>query len=692
MDRFFLTTLTLILATRLFCQNYALTMENDDKDKEKNYPINLLIKKDGSSQMICLRKKNVLSVINYTKELSILSIQEVNLKEIEKQKYEASYINNKDEVFLVFSKVENKKNYYNIYSLTEDGKLNTGSKKELFTEQSEYAGESKLKVFSSENNNNIYLINKMDKTFLFGGKNSIRLYKLDNTGINVEWNKTLSDNEKLKDMDIIALMVSNTSGFMLHFQKSNKDINTFRWYDDKANIMHESSIGGDSKFFDEVYVVQKADGSFDITGFYSNKKNMNKVHGIASFNYSLNDSKINKQYDYDLSSDLLSNIYKEKKAEKFAEKGLPNDFKIRKIIRDKDGNHIFVAEMERIETSTNTSMSGMGAGATSGIGMGRTMTTSRSYLINGSVLIFSMNSKGKLLWSDAILKDQKVQIGMSRGYGSDLGGIAMSYSFRIKSTSEGYLPLGLFAFEDKEMLYIAFNDSEKNFKYQSENDNDKKKTKTTTNFNKADLYIYSVNKDNGKSSIKEVFDGKTNKFTIYPKTTVKVDDANYIIYANKGSKDALGKLKINNPAYQEDDMPVNKVQSKKNESEGDQAPISQNNINKSASSAPANTSAIAHGEARNPTAAVAKIYKYKAEEKSVEYYNDLRKKFEEEEKIRKEKEALLTAEKAKKDEEVKQGRRLTEDQAPQFDRFRQGEKNPVVTKTSAEEDYKSLFK
>jgi hypothetical protein len=107
---------------------------------------------------------------------------------------------------------------------------------------------------------------------------------------------------------------------------------------------------------------------------------------------------------------------------------------------------------------------------------------------------------------------------------------------------------------------------------------------------------------------------------------------------------------------------------------------------------PANTSAIAHGEARNPSAAVAKNYKYKADEKSVEYYNDLRKKFEEEEKIRKEKEALMTAEKAKKDEEVKQGRRLTEDQAPQFDRFRQGEKNPVVTKTSAEEDYKSLFK
>lgn len=107
---------------------------------------------------------------------------------------------------------------------------------------------------------------------------------------------------------------------------------------------------------------------------------------------------------------------------------------------------------------------------------------------------------------------------------------------------------------------------------------------------------------------------------------------------------------------------------------------------------PANTSAIAHGEARTPSAAVAKTYKYKADEKSVEYYNELRKKFEEESKIQKEKDAQLALEKSKKEEELKQGRRLNENQAPQFDRYRQGEKNPEVKKTTAEEDYNSIFK
>ena len=118
----------------------------------------------------------------------------------------------------------------------------------------------------------------------------------------------------------------------------------------------------------------------------------------------------------------------------------------------------------------------------------------------------------------------------------------------------------------------------------------------------------------------------------------------------------------------------------------------ENNSSQTSMSSPANTSAIAHGEARTPSAAVAKTYKYKADEKSVEYYNELRKKFEEEEKVRKEKEALIAIEKAKKEEEVKQGRRLSEDQAPQFDKYRQGEKTPIIKKTTAEEDYKALFK
>jgi hypothetical protein len=89
---------------------------------------------------------------------------------------------------------------------------------------------------------------------------------------------------------------------------------------------------------------------------------------------------------------------------------------------------------------------------------------------------------------------------------------------------------------------------------------------------------------------------------------------------------------------------------------------------------------------------VSKNYKYKADEKSAEYYTELRKKFEEEDKIKKEKDSVLAIENAKKEEEIKQGRRLPEEQAPQFDKYRQGAKDPEVQKATAEEDYKTLFK
>lgn len=106
-----------------------------------------------------------------------------------------------------------------------------------------------------------------------------------------------------------------------------------------------------------------------------------------------------------------------------------------------------------------------------------------------------------------------------------------------------------------------------------------------------------------------------------------------------------------------------------------------------------NTSAIANGQASsNATTASAKILKYKADEKSVEYYNQLRQKFEAEEKIRLEKEAADKIVNAKKEEEARQARHLSEEQAPQFDKYRNGAKNEVEVKTSAQEDYNKLFK
>lgn len=106
-----------------------------------------------------------------------------------------------------------------------------------------------------------------------------------------------------------------------------------------------------------------------------------------------------------------------------------------------------------------------------------------------------------------------------------------------------------------------------------------------------------------------------------------------------------------------------------------------------------NSSAIANGQpASNTSAPVARVLKYKAEERSVEYYKELRDKFDAEEKVRKEKEEKDAIENAKREEAARQARHLNPEQAPQFDKYRNGATNAQAPKKSAEEEYNALFK
>lgn len=76
----------------------------------------------------------------------------------------------------------------------------------------------------------------------------------------------------------------------------------------------------------------------------------------------------------------------------------------------------------------------------------------------------------------------------------------------------------------------------------------------------------------------------------------------------------------------------------------------------------------------------------------IKYYKDLRVRYEEEEKIRQEKEKIANEEKAKRDLQAFDNRHLKEEDAPQFDKYRNGAQNPKVKKPTAEEDYNKLFK
>ena len=300
------------------------------------------------------------------------------------------------------------------------------------------------------------------------------------------------------------------------------------------------------------------------------------------------------------------------------------------------------------------------------------MTTGRSGLsstpprrVNGDIIVLNVNGETNALnWSGGVDKFQ------------DFG-----------SSSKGNYGGTYFSVIDNN-LGAFYNDNESN--------HDSKNSKYDRNINtllKSCLALKVLSNEGNK--LYKVVGGKEMGSNLKPLSFSNIDNNSILFYGNEivaigktTNKSNYGLFKYNGV-----ENTITSEISKKSENNASKSLTKNSSPTPSNStSSPANTSAIAHGEARTPSAAVAKTYKYKADEKSVEYYNELRKKFEEEEKVRKEKEALIAIEKAKKEEEVKQGRRLSEDQAPQFDKYRQGEKTPIIKKTTAEEDYKALFK
>lgn len=279
-----------------------------------------------------------------------------------------------------------------------------------------------------------------------------------------------------------------------------------------------------------------------------------------------------------------------------------------------------------------------------------------------NAIVLRLNPQNNLMWAKLVEKEQLFASSSMVNYG-------------------GFQTI----VHDNNSLGLVFNDHIDN--YQKDN----KKITSVHSLINAALVYRKVSENEIEGQV--LFEGKKEKCNMKPMSFSKIDNkivmcGNAIVAMGKTTKiSKYGLLEIKGGMINKDN-----ANSSASQAVNSSSTSSSSSNNPTSNSSPGNTSAIAHGEAKTPSASVAKNYKFKADERSVEYYNDLRKKFDEEEKIRKEKEALQAIENAKKEEEVKQGRRLPEEQAPQFDKYRQGAKNAEVKKTSAEEDYKTLFK
>lgn len=280
-----------------------------------------------------------------------------------------------------------------------------------------------------------------------------------------------------------------------------------------------------------------------------------------------------------------------------------------------------------------------------------------------NVLVLKFNSKNELLWSNIVEKEQLFASSSMVNYGG----------FKSIVTSDNNLAL-------------IYNDHKDNYA-----PNNKKITSVHSLINA--VLVYKKVTENGLEST-VIYDGKKESSNMKTPSFSLIDNNRMLMHGNEivalgktTKRSKYGLLTINSNQIDVKEIQVVNQQLKENIVSGNDK-ISSSKRSPSIS----NSSAIANGQSNSNSPAVARVLKYKADEKSVEYYNQLREKFEVEEKIRLEKEAADKIINAKKEEEARQARHLTDEQAPQFDKYRNGETNPVEKKTTVEEDYNKLFK
>jgi len=283
-----------------------------------------------------------------------------------------------------------------------------------------------------------------------------------------------------------------------------------------------------------------------------------------------------------------------------------------------------------------------------------------------NVIVLRLNAQDNLMWAKLVEKEQLFASSSMVNYG-------------------GFQTI----VHDNNSLGLVFNDHISNY------EKDNKKITSVNSLVNAALVYRKVSENEIEGQV--LFEGKKEKCNMKPMSFSKLDNkilmcGNAIVALGKTTKTSkYGLLEIKGGFLTMDKS--NSISSQV-EKPNNQANNITNNTTSSTPSSPSisNSSAIANGVSSSSSAPVAKVLKYKADEKQVEYYKGLREKFAEEEKIRLEKEAKENAEKAKKEEDARQARHLNPEQAPQFDKYRNGAKNEPVVKKTPEEEYNSLFK
>jgi hypothetical protein len=668
-------------------QDLDIEFEKEKKGIVRYFPDATLLKSDGGFFVISYKDKDDISIVRYSSALNIEANNKIKLKMNEKYYYENAYIGKDDKPYLIIWSYDYTKKLktFKRIEILDNCTLGEIDPKFSITQKVNAKEKGKIIFHYSPDRSQVYMEFKLESKEVFASNIfGLKLIKIDEN-FDVQKEIKVQVNEKSDYIQYKAIKIANNGNFIFYFKSDNAKYNTnganiIYVYDPTGKQLNQVVLDKEGSFYTD-FLIEPSNNDFYAYGLYSKKKTRNFLNGIAGYKIYGNGDKISSLFQTSFDSKLLDNFMSEEKAAKSEEKGILNEFVLRNLYRDAQGNFILVAEAEDLEVRGLSGAIYQGLYKEMGISNEVMASTNMYNLYYNNVLIVNFNEEGKINWSEGIVKNQYFDKGENN---------MMMDMLEFKPRPN---PSGLISFDDKENVYVLFNDSEANQKYQENVKNFRKKAKEVDNYKKANCYLYTLAKSNGATKKKMIFDGSKNSLYMLPRMTKPIDRSSYLVYAKKNTAEAMGILKLRNVDFNEYVSPKQKEVAKMTGNINSADISTATKTNSTITPSISNTSAIANGQASgNATSASAKVLKYKADDRSVEYYNQLREKFDAEEKIRLEKEAADKIANSKKEEDARQARHLNPDQAPQFDKYRNGATNPVEVKKTAEEDYNRIFK
>jgi hypothetical protein len=564
MKRFLLLIPFLIFSKSSFTQSYNIQWSEDKKDKRIVTP-DAVIKKNNDYLVIGEAFGKNIKKMKFSKLDSSLNVIDFAKKKdwknknlnISKLRYLTHDISN--ESSYIYFKKEHKdksKKGYKIFkaNLSEDLKFvgDPVNVMDIFEDKSDL----KKSLFTKYNNDVSILKSKNKEFKLFYNlavkKTTVEVhFEMFDKSMKKLWSKNVDLKLEVKNFNEYFVTLTNKGNLFISYN----EITEKGFFGGTKNYVNKlilvNSQGKDVKYinldFNDYYIedyyidFNNETGKLNLVGFYANKKNRKRLNGILSAFVNEDNGVVESENETRFSDKDYALFYKEAKAKKKSkkDKGVDNTYFIENVHAMPDGGSIYITEKFEVRVYERNN--------------GR-----RTYYVSsffcGDIVIMKVNSKGEIEWNKVYPRNMRFTLNGSYSsnyylYRNDiLVGPYLSNSFRVDGN-----------------VYLVYNDGNKNIKFQADSDendeedeleddknsksNKKKVKKDQTDkkkggsISKASTVIKIMDKDGIKKS-DVIFDGKEEKTVFLTHEINKIDDYNYMLFAQMRKKKKIGIFSV----------------------------------------------------------------------------------------------------------------------------------------------------